>query len=542
MPIYIRILKGEGEESPRDLEVIKNTILIGRGSSEDVRLNNDSVSRRHCVIDNRDGEWVVIDEDSSNGTYLNGARVHGFKPIKHGDAIEIGEVVLLVGINRPLEEKRATVSQEKQVSHLVTTINAVFLALGVIVCVGVSLFVWTARSYVNHITRPLPIDLSDKRTLNVLDKLDRKNIAFAMPAPATFDATWESGIYYPVPEWNEQDVWTTAVEGREPRIFEGLDVSLKGGNQIALSSYFYATKQYWAHDANDPYGRIHFDLEGWGGLGPRNGLREAPALRSGEFPQYLRNVRIYPSNIRPYEVPGLEAGQIASFTYTTTLHPDQGHPLVYPYFRRVLAGKILPKLESREVVFEGRYFLFFHNGCRYAAIVRGSRSLLSRFPGGIDAIADAYFKAIAFPDAPKPLEVDMESFRKQVAEKSVFMEVFTKKVSVLPDLRYRDLIGIRDLLLTMQAMPEPMNEENAYSRAYFELRDRAQGELEFALQKIYEGRRLQRAPEGVEQLERIRTFLGDYPPPTMRPGQYGYPEWARFYEATMQRPPYVRRR
>lgn len=544
MPITIRILRGEGEETPRDLELTKKTILIGRGSAEDVRLTNDSVSRRHCVIERRDNEWVLIDEGSANGTLVNGSVVKEARPLRHGDAIEVGEVLLIVGIDRPLEQKRKAVSQEKQAAGIATGINTGLLIVALAICLVVAVLVWNARSFVVSITRPIPIALENEKKLNVLDGFDRKDVRFDLPARRLFSAYFENGIYYPVPEWDLSDVWTAAVEGKQPRVMDGLDVDLAGGNQIALSSYFFVTATYWAHDANDPYGRLHFDLEGWGGLGPRNGQTEAPLIRFLEFPHYLRLIELYPSNIQPFPVEGLEGGEIASFHYARTLDPSpQGSPLVYPWFRRVLAGNVLPELAPRQVVFEGRCFTFFHNGCRYMAIVRGSRSMLSRFPGGIDALAEAYFKSISFPDAPRQPDDDPAELAAKAREKMTFMEeAFQKKLHVLKDLRYRDLMGIREVLLAMQNQPQPLPEEDPYRRAYFELRDRAQQELEFALQKIYEGRLLQQAPEGEAQLDLIRTFLGNYPPPTMKPGDYGYPDWARFYEAAVDRRPYVNRR
>lgn len=67
---------------------------IGRSEECDIPLPKDeSVSRVHARLD-RDGEnWVLVDLDSTNGTYLNGERIRESK-LKNGDVIEIGDTKL----------------------------------------------------------------------------------------------------------------------------------------------------------------------------------------------------------------------------------------------------------------------------------------------------------------------------------------------------------------------------------------------------------------------------------------------------------------
>lgn len=66
---------------------------IGREISRGVALPQDgNVSRRHAVIQYLDGEYVLRDEGSSNGTYVDGVRipVDVPHPIKPGDEIQFG--------------------------------------------------------------------------------------------------------------------------------------------------------------------------------------------------------------------------------------------------------------------------------------------------------------------------------------------------------------------------------------------------------------------------------------------------------------------
>jgi pSer/pThr/pTyr-binding forkhead associated (FHA) protein len=70
---------------------------IGRGAENAIRLDADTtVSNRHASIDSRrDGLWVE-DTGSTNGTFVNGARVTSARLLQPGDVIRIGHTDLLV--------------------------------------------------------------------------------------------------------------------------------------------------------------------------------------------------------------------------------------------------------------------------------------------------------------------------------------------------------------------------------------------------------------------------------------------------------------
>jgi pSer/pThr/pTyr-binding forkhead associated (FHA) protein len=67
---------------------------VGRGFSADVRLVDQTVSRRHAVIvDRGDGPWI-LDDRSANGTFVNGQRV-AEAPLRDRDVVRLGRVVLV---------------------------------------------------------------------------------------------------------------------------------------------------------------------------------------------------------------------------------------------------------------------------------------------------------------------------------------------------------------------------------------------------------------------------------------------------------------
>jgi signal transduction histidine kinase len=69
---------------------------VGR-ESRSLPLSDNTVSRRHCELLPIDGEWIVRDLGSSNGTYLNGGRVMASAPLKIGDQIRVGRTLMVFG-------------------------------------------------------------------------------------------------------------------------------------------------------------------------------------------------------------------------------------------------------------------------------------------------------------------------------------------------------------------------------------------------------------------------------------------------------------
>ncbi|HET9483128.1 MAG TPA: SpoIIE family protein phosphatase [Xanthomonadales bacterium] len=68
--------------------------IVGRGQLADVRIEHETISRRHCEIRPHDAGYEVVDLGSANGTRLNGAPVAVSAPLAEGDRIELGMVTL----------------------------------------------------------------------------------------------------------------------------------------------------------------------------------------------------------------------------------------------------------------------------------------------------------------------------------------------------------------------------------------------------------------------------------------------------------------
>ena len=90
------LLVTEAEGSPRSYPMNAEPLSIGRSESCQVILNDTYVSQMHARVYPKDGEWFVEDLGSTNGTYLNRAKVTQPSPIGVGDEIRIGKTTLEV--------------------------------------------------------------------------------------------------------------------------------------------------------------------------------------------------------------------------------------------------------------------------------------------------------------------------------------------------------------------------------------------------------------------------------------------------------------
>ncbi|MFE7230318.1 FHA domain-containing protein FhaB/FipA [Streptomyces sp. NPDC002405] len=71
------------------------TITLGRAHDSTIVLDDDYASSRHArIYPDRDGQWIVEDLGSTNGTYLDRARLTTPTPMPLGAPIRIGKTVI----------------------------------------------------------------------------------------------------------------------------------------------------------------------------------------------------------------------------------------------------------------------------------------------------------------------------------------------------------------------------------------------------------------------------------------------------------------
>ncbi len=88
-----RYLEVQGSERALLIRLEDGVLHIGRGLSAGLRLDENSVSRRHAILVPRPRGARILDDRSSNGTLVNGRRVQQ-ADLRDGDVIVLGRVEL----------------------------------------------------------------------------------------------------------------------------------------------------------------------------------------------------------------------------------------------------------------------------------------------------------------------------------------------------------------------------------------------------------------------------------------------------------------
>jgi two-component system NtrC family sensor kinase len=92
----LTLLVLQGPDKGRRFELPDAPALLGRDSRQ-LPLTDQTVSRRHAELLPVDGDWLLKDLGSANGSYINGARVDNRKSLKLGDQIRIGRTLMVFG-------------------------------------------------------------------------------------------------------------------------------------------------------------------------------------------------------------------------------------------------------------------------------------------------------------------------------------------------------------------------------------------------------------------------------------------------------------
>ncbi len=101
-----------------EVELTEKPLTIGRSPKADIVLEDERASRLHCGVRALDGEYLIKDLASKNGTFLNDERVES-ETLKAGDKIRVGNTRISVestsakGATTALHEMEKELSQGK---------------------------------------------------------------------------------------------------------------------------------------------------------------------------------------------------------------------------------------------------------------------------------------------------------------------------------------------------------------------------------------------------------------------------------------------
>ncbi|MBA4071408.1 MAG: hypothetical protein C0497_06155, partial [Gemmatimonas sp.] len=77
-----------------EFEIHSALTNVGRGTHNDVVLRDESVSDSHAKIQKREGGWYIVDQESTNGTYVGGRRVQGEQRVEGAPDVRFGGITM----------------------------------------------------------------------------------------------------------------------------------------------------------------------------------------------------------------------------------------------------------------------------------------------------------------------------------------------------------------------------------------------------------------------------------------------------------------
>jgi pSer/pThr/pTyr-binding forkhead associated (FHA) protein len=105
-PESARLVVRRGGVEQDEFGLTKPCTTIGRLAENDSQLDDGAVSGKHAMVVAEAGVYLVVDQRSTNGTYVNGERCAG-ESLKDGDVIQIGRYELVFVAPRPSRARNA---------------------------------------------------------------------------------------------------------------------------------------------------------------------------------------------------------------------------------------------------------------------------------------------------------------------------------------------------------------------------------------------------------------------------------------------------
>jgi pSer/pThr/pTyr-binding forkhead associated (FHA) protein len=82
-----------GNQHGDGIPLRKRKLVIGRRESCDIVLRFPNVSAIHCRMWFDDGHWYIEDQNSRNGTRINGVKLTGAAQLDDGDTLSIAKLL-----------------------------------------------------------------------------------------------------------------------------------------------------------------------------------------------------------------------------------------------------------------------------------------------------------------------------------------------------------------------------------------------------------------------------------------------------------------
>ena len=87
------VVRSGGGRAGEHFPLKEENITVGRSPDCDIFLDDVTVSRRHALVKQSKGGFLIEDQGSLNGTFLNRRRIES-APLEDGDEVQIGKYKL----------------------------------------------------------------------------------------------------------------------------------------------------------------------------------------------------------------------------------------------------------------------------------------------------------------------------------------------------------------------------------------------------------------------------------------------------------------
>src|SRR5690349_24392013 len=117
MALRIVVLAGAnaGTDGELSLSLDAPRVVIGRADGCEIRLPDPSVSHRHASIRQRGADYILVDEGSTNGTFIGPVRLspHAPRVLRSGDPIRVGRIWLEVRVGHGVPTQNAPLATKE---------------------------------------------------------------------------------------------------------------------------------------------------------------------------------------------------------------------------------------------------------------------------------------------------------------------------------------------------------------------------------------------------------------------------------------------
>lgn len=126
--LHLRVISGSSKGRTISLDHSHLPLTIGRDPENAIALDHTAISRFHCTISSADDAYYIEDNDSTNGTYLNGRRIQRER-LSPGDELIIANVGIVIEASpKSIYESHAPMNMNVSIDIKATADNSLTLA------------------------------------------------------------------------------------------------------------------------------------------------------------------------------------------------------------------------------------------------------------------------------------------------------------------------------------------------------------------------------------------------------------------------------